>query len=137
MSFDGTYYSRTQHLHRGCRDKLISCNTDIVDVDLSTKAKKRKKVVICSILACEPAILKSEEKKMCNRTVWVKKWLMDRREKVEYDLLLNQLRLEDQEAFRRYLRMNLDPFEELMRLVGPSITKQRTVMRDPVPAEAK
>ena len=67
----------------------------------------------------------------------MRNWLSERREKGEYDLLLNQLRLEDAEGFRRYLRMNSVAFAKLMELVGPRITKQRTNMREPVPAEAK
>ena len=80
-----------------------------------------------------PELLKGHRQ----RTIWVRNWLSERREKGEYDLLVNKLRLEDAEGFRRYLRMNSISFARLFELVGPKITKQRTRLREPIPAEEK
>ena len=117
-----------------------TCTVNRSRTDKMSTSKKRK-VLLATIIACSAAVVEEkkqlEESSTRNRTVWVRNWLAERREKGEYDLLLNQLRLEDVESFRRYLRMNTDTFQELMRLVGPKITKKRTNMREPIPAEAK
>ena len=97
-------------------------------------SKKRRKIAIITVAACSAMMMSTDVNKRRNRKIWVRKWLSERREKSEYDLLL---RLEDQESFRRYLRMNTATFQELMRLVGPKITKKTTNMREPIPAEAK
>ena len=92
--------------------------------------KKQKRILILAIIGCAVAILPDIAKKTRDRTIWVRNCLSERRQKGEYDLLLNQLRLEDAEGFRRYLRMNSAAFGKLMELVGPIITKKRTRMRE-------
>ena len=81
-------------------------------------SKKRRKIAIITVAACSAMMMSTDVNKRRNRKIWVRKWLSERREKGEYDLLLNQLRLEDQESFWRYLPMNTATFQELMRLVG-------------------
>ena len=82
-------------------------------------SKKRRKIAIITVAACSAMMMSTEVNKRRNRKIWVRKWLSERREKGEYDLLLNQLRLEDQKSFGRYLPMNTATFQELIRLVGP------------------
>lgn len=53
----------------------------------------------------------SKVTKRRNRSVWVKKWLLDRNEKGVYYSLLNELKLTDLESFRKYLRMNTATFQ--------------------------
>ena len=101
-----------------------------------THKQRIQQLLAITILGCSAAIIPLLNNKR-NRTIWMQNWLSERREKGEYALLLNQLRLEDAEGFRRYHCMSSDAFAKLMELVGPSITKQRTNMREPVPAEAK
>ena len=45
------------------------------------------------------------------RSVWVKPWLLNRDEKSAYNNILGELRLKDQEEFRKYLRMNTQTYE--------------------------
>ena len=51
---------------------------------------------------------KSERKK---RRMWAKTWLRRRDEKSAYNSIIAELRLEDKEHFRYYLRMNTEAFE--------------------------
>jgi len=50
-------------------------------------------------------------KKRRKRSVWVKNWLQRREEKGAYNNILTELRLDDVESFRKYLRMNTDTFQ--------------------------
>jgi hypothetical protein len=65
------------------------------------------------------------------RTMWVRPWLAaDRRLQFgQYDQLMEELRLEDEQSFRNYLRMEPALFDEILQRVGPAITKQDTRMR--------
>lgn len=45
------------------------------------------------------------------RKVWMKDWLRERESKGAYSNILQELRLRDQENFRKYLRMNTTTFE--------------------------
>ena len=67
----------------------------------------------------------------------MKSWLAERERKGAYNNILQELRLDDQENFRRYIRMNTDTFEELRRLVAPLIQKKTTRLRKPISVEEK
>ena len=43
--------------------------------------------------------------------IWVKPWLKRRDEKGAYNNILSEIRLDDAESYRRYLRMNTETFE--------------------------
>ena len=43
--------------------------------------------------------------------IWVKPWLKRRDEKGAYNNILREIRLDDAESYRRYLRMNTETFE--------------------------
>ena len=45
------------------------------------------------------------------RRMWAKTWLRRREEKSAYNNIIAELRLEDKEHFRHYLRMNTTTFE--------------------------
>jgi hypothetical protein len=67
----------------------------------------------------------------------VKNWLAERENKGAYNNIIQELRLDDQENYRRYLRMNTETFEELVRLVTPMIKKKSTRLRKPISVEEK
>ena len=52
-----------------------------------------------------------KKKKRKPRRIWVRKWLQRREEKSAYQNILQELRLEDAEHFRKYLRMSSAMFE--------------------------
>ena len=45
------------------------------------------------------------------RSVWVKPWLANRQYKSAFNNIFAELRLRDQEEFRKYLRMNTEAYE--------------------------
>ena len=67
------------------------------------------------------------------RTQWVKSWLAERDRKGAYNNIIQELRVDDNENYRRYLRMNADTLEELLALVTPVLTKKHTRLRKPLP----
>ena len=63
-------------------------------------------------LVCAVDMLSNEKaKKSRNRNTWMKDWLCERDTKEAYGSILQQLRLNDHENFRKYLRMNTDTFQ--------------------------
>ena len=63
------------------------------------------------------------------RSVWMRTWIQKRQGKGVYRNLLQEFRLEDPEMFRRYHRVDIQGFEEILAMVGPHIQKEDTVMR--------
>jgi hypothetical protein len=57
------------------------------------------------------------------RQVWVRPWISRRLDFGLYDKLLVELRNEDQGAFKKFMRMPPEMYDELLRRVGPRITK--------------
>ena len=51
--------------------------------------------------------IKTRKKRKC----WVKEWLRKREESGAYARIFQELRLQDAEHFRKYLRMNTDTYE--------------------------
>lgn len=74
-----------------------------------------------------------EEKKKKKRSLWAKKWLMERK-KFTHMNLLRELEGND---FRNYLRMDEDSFLLLLAKVRPFIERKNTVMRESVSAEER
>ena len=58
------------------------------------------------------------------RSCWVKEWLSRRNSLSPYQTILSELRLNDRESFRRYLRMNTEVYELKRFLQGFS---ERTI----------
>lgn len=56
---------------------------------------------------------KNKEKKIKkrNKKMWVKLWLQNRKTESAYNRIFAELRLHDQEEFRRYLRMNTATYQ--------------------------
>ena len=55
-----------------------------------------------------------------------------RSKKGEYHALIQEMRLSDQESFYKYFRITPARFDELLRIVGPEITRQHTNFRSPI-----
>ena len=64
-----------------------------------------------------------EGKQKYKKAVWVRKIFRERKQKGEFHLLINELRIHDHEYFFKYFRMSPSKYEELLQLVGPHITK--------------
>ena len=101
-------------------------------MDQFLEAKKRA-VVMASIavLLCDDEELTENKKRK-----WTKDWLLQRN-KYSHMSLLNELRINEQNDFKNYLRMENDTFYELLNLVRPFIEKQNTIMRESITAEER
>ena len=80
-------------------------------------------VAVALILA-----LDSDEKP---RRKWSKDWFLKRREYGHVNLL-RELRANEPDDFRNFLRMDAPSFDELLGLVAPLIRKEDTVMRSSI-----
>ena len=66
------------------------------------------------------------------RGIWMISWIGRRRQFGMYDQLLVELRNEDQQCFKNFMRMAPEMFDELLARVSPRITKQHTWYRQPL-----
>ncbi|GFT75781.1 protein ALP1-like [Trichonephila clavipes] len=85
------------------------------------------------------AICDIEMWKAKKRKIWQRKWLQRRIQLgcYIYENLMKELALEDSESYRRFLRMDVSTFKELVALVSPSIERKNTSMRKAIPAAAE
>ena len=90
-----------------------------------------------AILILYVATKLAKKKKRRRRSVWVKPCLAHRKANGIYSNLINELRLHDEEEFRRYMRMSTDTFLELLELVKPFILGVKTHLRSPISAGEK
>lgn len=70
-----------------------------------------------------------EEEEQKTRKCWTKQWIMRRPEEGFYAKLLVELRNEEPDLYKNFLRMDAQQFDHLLALVSPLIKKQDTVMR--------
>lgn len=68
------------------------------------------------------------------RRWWSRAWLSPerRRQFGLYDQLMVELRREDSQSFTNFMRMPPEMFDELLRRIGPRISKQHTFFRAPI-----
>ena len=71
------------------------------------------------------------------RVCWIKSWLNRRQQLGIYDTLLQELRFEYEEDYKKYLRMNANNFDEILSIIANDITKQDTNMREAIPPKIK
>ncbi|GFU95745.1 DDE Tnp4 domain-containing protein [Trichonephila clavipes] len=80
------------------------------------------------------AICDIEMRKAKKKRVWQRKWLQRRIQLGCYENLMKELALENSESYRRFLRMDVSTFEELVALVSPRIERKNTSMKKAIPA---
>lgn len=73
-----------------------------------------------------------EEEERRPRRWWTRQWLLRRPFLGQYDALLQELRMEDQDAFAEFIRMDVGTFHELEARLGDHLTKKTTRLRQPV-----
>ena len=70
-----------------------------------------------------------QKKKSVKRTVWVRPWILRRPLFGQYSRLLEELKIEDVRAFKNFIRMDPEIFQELLQRLTPRLTKQDTFFR--------
>ena len=68
-------------------------------------------------------------KRRRKRRMWVRGWVLRRPLHGQYEVLMRELELEDEAAFRNFLRMEPATFQEIVDRVGPRIRRQDTNCR--------
>lgn len=66
------------------------------------------------------------------RSAWTRGWVKRRREFGIYDQLMVELRREDPKAFKNFLRMPPEMFDEIFARIEHRLTKQHTWYREPL-----
>jgi hypothetical protein len=66
---------------------------------------------------------------MRNRRIWVRDWLARRYQQGTYENLMQELRIGDEAAYKRFLRMTPGTFEILLNMVAPHIQRHDTRFR--------
>lgn len=69
------------------------------------------------------------------RKIWTRPWLARRVEGSQYNNLVQELALEDQDRYRNWMRLDRNQFLEVLELIKPAIAKQDTNMRAAVPPQ--
>jgi hypothetical protein len=77
------------------------------------------------------------EKKKVKRKCWTKQWLMRRSKLGVSNALLQELRSENIEDYRRYMRVDPLIFDELHGMIVEQISKQDTHWRKCISSEAR
>ena len=77
---------------------------------MDTNACRRKRAAAVVVISCCSELLGTEQPKEKKKSIWVKEWLKEKDRSV-YNMLLSELLVQDQEDFRKYLRMNTETFQ--------------------------
>ena len=87
-----------------------------------------KNIVVASV-----ALLLDEEeqtrKKRRTRTIWTRPWMLRRKINRAFHKIFKELKGQDSDGFKGYVRMDVDHFEELVHLLSPFLQKQDTNIR--------
>lgn len=82
------------------------------------------------------AIQQAEEPIIKRRRLWSKEWLKNR-DDFSHMRLVRELKENNLDDYRNYLRMPVESFQLLLSKVSPLITKKDTVLRPSIPAEQR
>ncbi|XP_037822868.1 uncharacterized protein LOC119611377 isoform X2 [Lucilia sericata] len=86
---------------------------------------------------------KKEKKNLKNkivkkRSLWSREWLKKRNSGKDLsNMVLKELQLEDPPSFENFCRLPKHLFNKLLEIVGPTITKQDTILRQAIPASTR
>lgn len=83
-------------------------------------------------LAAAVVLLVVAKRKRKQTRRWSKDWFL-KRQKYTHENLLKDFMLTEVADFKNYVRLNVEQFQELLKLVTPLIQKKNTVMRDAIP----
>ena len=78
-----------------------------------------EEILLCTVAICAGMMHLNENRrvKRRKRQVWVKEWLRQREERGAYNMIMQELKLQDAESFRKYLRMNSTVYEVCFMII--------------------
>jgi hypothetical protein len=71
------------------------------------------------------------------RRVWVKDWVGRRETLGASSTLFHELSVEDLTEYKRQLRMSVEQFNELLKIIEPQVAKRDTIMRNAITPRQK
>ena len=69
--------------------------------------------------------------------MWLKPWLGRRTNLGLYEMLVQELRFEDEPGYKKLLRMTPQDFDKILGFIQDDITKTNTNMHDSIPTNIK
>lgn len=88
-----------------------------------------------AITATQVIFQQRKRKQRSERTCWVKLWKCQ--EKSSYKLLVSELKLEDHQSFKNFVRMDVKIFDSLVGIVERDLQRQDTHLRKSVTVREK
>ena len=85
------------------------------------RRRKRRKFMLVMMMMLSPDKA-FNHKPPRKHSMWVRSWLAARDDLGAYNQILRELRMVDEEHYRKYLRMNGNTFEYLLETLRPVIT---------------
>ena len=76
-----------------------------------------------------------EKENIQERSQWVQPWIARRKSDGAFYTIFQELKQENAEGFRGYVRLNTSSFEKSVELLAPSLLKKDTVMRECIKPE--
>ena len=107
-------------------------HTKVSESDVFKMAPFAKKQRVAAAVAT--ILLLKKRKRRHRRSIWVRNFLQRRHQHGAYSALMRELRIEDPLAFKNFVRMSGQDFEELLRRVGPLISRKDTHYRESISA---
>ena len=76
--------------------------------------KKKRALAVLLVLQMKAQNCDNTLVRRQRRSVWTKAWILLREEQGAYHNLIQELRLQDVDSYRNFLRMDVHAFEELL-----------------------
>ena len=115
------------------QESRISCSMP-VPVQTASRGTCRMSLEMLQCAAVAAATIIIEHKKKRYRKRWMASFLERRNRNVN---ILGEVRMDSCALFRNFTKMTPSDFEWLLQLIGPSIKKQDTNMREAIPISTR
>ncbi|CAJ0938930.1 unnamed protein product [Ranitomeya imitator] len=116
--------------------ELSRCGGMIAWCDKGTMLTSDESSVVAAALVFEAARLQEERRPKRKRRMWTRSWLQ-KRSTLSHMGLIRELRDNNPQDFRNYLRMSEESFKIILSAVTPLIQRCDTPMRAAVPVEER
>ena len=117
--------------------RVNSKHTPICNMADIVQWHSQRRVAACVLLLFCVKRRRKNRKRWRKRLIWTKPYISRNPSLGVYNTLVQELRAEDTAAFKNFLRMDQNCFDELLEMVKPHIQKQDTNMRKSISAGEK
>lgn len=94
---------------------------------------RRKKLILGFLAVCEDRKQREEEENCRKRRrIWSREIYLDRNRENVYNNLMEKLKIEGAEFYKKFVRISFDDFEFIHDKLKTRIEKQNTVMRNAI-----